>query len=51
MRTLVGWIVVVAAVLLIGALIASARGPEHHHGDDVGALGPVSAGPALNLSA
>jgi hypothetical protein len=48
MRTVIGWIVVVAAVLLIGALVASARGPAHHHGDDVGA---VSARPTLGSSA
>jgi hypothetical protein len=26
-------------VLCVIGLIAYARGPEHHHGDDVGALG------------
>lgn len=33
------WLIVLAAVLLVIGLIAYARGPEHHHGDDVGALG------------
>jgi hypothetical protein len=32
------WLIVLAAALLIIGLIAYARGPEHHHGDDVGAL-------------
>ena len=45
MRAVIGWIVIVAAVLLIVGLIGWARGPEHHHGDDVGAIRPVS-GPA-----
>ena len=33
------WAIVLAAALLVIGLIAYARGPEHHHGDDVGALG------------
>jgi hypothetical protein len=32
------WVIVLAAALLVIGLIAYARGPEHHHGDDVGAL-------------
>ena len=42
MRTVIGWLVIVAAVLAIVGLVASARGPEHHHGDDVGAA-PASS--------
>ena len=37
------WILVVLAAVLIIALLRYARGPEHHHGDDVGASGaPIS---------
>jgi hypothetical protein len=39
----IGWLVIVAAVLLIVGLIGWARGPEHHHGDDVGALGTAQS--------
>jgi hypothetical protein len=39
----VRWLLALTAVLLVIALIAWARGPEHHHGDDVGAL-PTAAG-------
>jgi hypothetical protein len=38
MRTVIGWAVVIAAMLLIVGLIGWARGPEHHHGNDVGAV-------------
>ena len=38
MRTAVRWIIVVAAVLVVIGLVAFARGPEHHRGDEVGAL-------------
>ena len=34
----VRWILVLALALVLIALVAYARGPEHHHGDDVGAL-------------
>lgn len=38
MRDGIRWLIAVAiAVVLIG-LIAYARGPEHHRGDEVGAL-------------
>jgi hypothetical protein len=33
------WVIVLAVALLVIGLIAYARGPEHHRGDDVGALG------------
>jgi hypothetical protein len=39
MRDALRWIIVLAAALVLIGLIAYARGPEHHHGDDVGALG------------
>jgi hypothetical protein len=32
------WLVVVLIALVLIGLIAYARGPEHHRGDDVGAL-------------
>jgi hypothetical protein len=38
MRSFVRWIIVIAAVLVVVGLVAYARGPEHHRGDDVGAL-------------
>jgi hypothetical protein len=37
------WALVVALVLVLIGLIAYARGPKHHHGDDVGAH-PSAAG-------
>ena len=39
MRDAASWVVVLALALVLIGLIAYARGPEHHHGDDVGALG------------
>lgn len=33
------WVRVVVAVLLVVGLLAFVRGRDHHHGDDVGALG------------
>ena len=38
MRTAVRWVIVVVAVLVVVGMVAYARGPEHHRGDDVGAL-------------
>jgi hypothetical protein len=38
MRDVIRWLIVVAIVLVVIGLIAYARGPEHHRGDDVGAL-------------
>jgi hypothetical protein len=38
MRSAVRWIIVVVAALVVVGLVAYARGPEHHRGDDVGAL-------------
>jgi cell division septation protein DedD len=32
------WLIVVLIALVVIGLIAYARGPEHHRGDDVGAL-------------
>ena len=37
--SLVRWLVVAGLALAIVGLIAYARGPEHHHGDDVGSHG------------
>jgi hypothetical protein len=42
MRSLVRWILLVVAVLVVVGLVAYARGPEHHRGDDVGALVTVT---------
>jgi hypothetical protein len=33
------WLLIVVAVLLVVGLIAYARGPEHHRGDDIGSHG------------
>jgi hypothetical protein len=33
------WIVVIVLVLVLVGLLAFARGREHHHGDEEGALG------------
>ena len=41
MRTVIGWVVVVVAVLAIGVLLASARGTAHPRGDEVGATASV----------
>jgi hypothetical protein len=37
--TVLRWLLVAAAALLLVGLIAYARGPKHHHGDDVGSHG------------
>ena len=39
MPDVIRWVIVLAAALLVIGLIAYARGPEHHHGDDIGAVG------------
>ena len=39
MRDAARWIVVLVLGLVLIGLIAYGRGPEHHHGDDVGAFG------------
>jgi hypothetical protein len=33
------WVRVLVAVLVVAGLLAFVRGRDHHHGDDVGALG------------
>jgi hypothetical protein len=38
MRDALRWLIVLVLVLVVIGLIAYARGPEHHRGDDVGAL-------------
>jgi hypothetical protein len=46
MRNAARWLLVAAIALVVIGLIAYARGPEHHRGDDVGALraGVAAAG-------
>jgi hypothetical protein len=39
MRRALEWILIAIAVLLVVALIAYARGPKHHHGDELGSHG------------
>jgi len=39
MRRAVEWLLIVAAGLLVIGLIAYARGPKHHRGDEVGSHG------------
>jgi hypothetical protein len=39
MRGIVAWVLGVICALLIIGLIAYARGPKHHHGDEVGSHG------------
>jgi hypothetical protein len=42
MRDLIRWALVLGLVLVVIGLIAYARGDQHHHGDDVGALGSAA---------
>jgi hypothetical protein len=37
------WVIVVVLALALLGLIRYARGADHHHGDDVGALAPLTA--------
>ena len=39
MRQNAEWLLIAACVLLVVGLIAYARGPEHHRGDEVGTHG------------
>ena len=39
MRRGIEWLLIVVAALLVVGLIAYARGPKHHHGDEVGTHG------------
>ncbi len=39
MRDSIRWLIVLVLALVVIGLIAYGRGPKHHHGDDVGALG------------
>jgi hypothetical protein len=39
MRRGVEWLIIVACALLVVGLIAYARGPKHHRGDEVGTHG------------
>ena len=47
MLNVLRWAIVLGLTLVVIGLIAYARGPEHHRGDEVGALGlGVAAGRA-----
>ena len=39
MRRVVEWLLILVGALLIVGLIAYARGPKHHRGDEVGSHG------------
>jgi hypothetical protein len=39
MRRGIEWLLILAAALLVVGLIAYARGPKHHRGDEVGSHG------------
>ena len=39
MRRVVEWLLIACAVALIVGLIAYARGPKHHRGDEIGSHG------------
>jgi hypothetical protein len=39
MRRGLEWLLILAAALLVVGLIAYARGPKHHRGDEVGSHG------------
>ena len=39
MRSAVNWLLIAAAALLVVGLIAYARGPKHHRGDEIGSHG------------
>ena len=39
MRDVVKWLLIAAAVLVLIGLIAYARGPKHHRGDEIGSHG------------
>ena len=39
MRRAAEWLIIAVCVLFVVGLMAYARGPKHHHGDDVGTHG------------
>ena len=39
MRRVVEWLLIACAALLVVGLIAYARGPKHHRGDEIGSHG------------
>lgn len=43
MRNGVRWLLALGIALVVIGLVAYARGPEHHRGDEVGALGSDAA--------
>ena len=36
MRRSVEWVLIAVGILLLVGLMAYARGPKHHHGDEIG---------------
>jgi hypothetical protein len=38
-RRVIEWLLILVGALLIVGLIAYARGPKHHHGDEIGSHG------------
>ena len=43
MNTMPRWFMALMLILAVVGLLLWARGPDHHHGDDVGSLGVPSA--------
>jgi hypothetical protein len=39
MRRGIEWLLILVGALLVVGLIAYARGPKHHHGDEIGSHG------------
>jgi hypothetical protein len=39
MRSVLNWVLLIACSLAVIGLIAYARGPKHHHGDELGSHG------------
>jgi hypothetical protein len=45
-----GWLIGVIVVLVLVGFVAFARGRDHHHGDDVGALGSGRGAPTATAA-
>jgi hypothetical protein len=43
MNDLRTWVLLVVLAALVVGMVAYGRGPEHHHGNDVGALASTTA--------
>jgi hypothetical protein len=43
MNTLPRWFMAFVLIMAVVGLLLWARGPDHHHGDDVGSLGVPAA--------